>query len=297
MSQPIQATIILPTTADRGLLLPFCIGSIQQQTLQAFELFIIGDGVDESTRAVIKGLMRQDDRIHFFDHPKHARRGEVYRHEALQQARGVFVAYICDRDLWLPSHLEAINRLIQKATMVSTNFYYVRRNQKLILPYLPISPKKAARNILSATAHRLDFYHQLPYGWRTTPADQPTDRYMWDQLLAHPDCRVAVVWQPTLLYFKRNDHPGWPTIKRYEELAHWNTLMQSPMDLQKATDQAMAHALYERNGYKRSWLLIRGKRVIELPRWFKSKLQQWLKFSADPLEEESWLPDPKEPDY
>lgn len=291
MNHPVQATIILPTTADRGLILPFCIRSIQQQTLQAFELFIIGDGVDESTRGVINELMRQDNRIHFFDHPKHARRGEIYRHQALQQARGVFVAYICDRDLWLPNHLEVIAQHAQRATMITTNFYYVRRDQKVILPYLSISPREAARNILSATAHRLDFYHQLPYGWRTTPTNQPTDQYMWDQMLAHPNCQVSVVWQPTLFYFKRNDHPGWPTAKRFEELARWNTLMQSPVDLQRSIDQAIIHAVYERNRYKRSWLLIRGHRVADLPRWFKKKFRQWLKLSINPSEEESLLPD------
>ncbi len=292
MNQPVQATIILPTTADRGLLLPFCVRSVQQQTVQAFELFIIGDGVDETTRAVITDLQQQDSRIHFFDHPKHSRRGEVYRHQALQQARGTVVAYICDRDLWLPNHLQTLADHLQTATLVTTNYFYVQRNQALVLPYLPVSPRQTARGILSAAGHRLDFYHTLPYGWRTTPANRPTDQYMWEQMLAQPDCRVVVAWQPTLLYFKRNDHPGWPTARRYEELARWDALLQTPDGLKAATDQAFCTVVRERNHYKRSWILLRGKQLSDLPDWFKYKFRRWLKRSGELTEEENWQPVP-----
>lgn len=294
MNQPVEATVLLPTTADRGLLLPFCVRSVQQQTLQAFELLIIGDGVDEPTRVVIAELMRADSRIRFFDHPKHPRRGEVYRHEALQQARGTFVAYICDRDLWLPNHLDQLAHHLQTATLVTTNYYFVRRNQQLFLPYLPIEPREAARGILSAAGHRLDFYRNLPYGWRTTPGDRPTDQYMWEQMLAHPDCKVQVVWVPTLLYFKRNNHPGWPTAQRYQELKHWDALLQTPNGLRRAFDQAFANVVYERNRYKWSWVLFRGKRIRDLPGWLSDKLQRWLSGAVDPTKEESWLPDPIE---
>ncbi|WP_080237897.1 glycosyltransferase family A protein [Spirosoma rigui] len=290
MPVPVQATIILPTTADRGVLLPLCVSSIQQQTLQAFEVFIIGDGVDEPTRVIINELVRQDNRIRFFDHPKHARRGEVYRHQALQEARGEFVAYICDRDLWLPKHLETLAHYLQHATLVTTYYYYVRRDQQLVLPYLYTSPTETARGILSAAGHRLDFYHRLPYGWRTTPVHRPTDRYMWEQMLAQADCQVAVAWQPTLLYFKRNDHPGWPTVQRYAELARWAALLQTPSALQPAMDNALMNVIYERNRYKESWLLLRGKRVAELPGLFKNKLRRWLRLPGDQPAEESWLP-------
>ena len=296
MNESILATILLPTTADRGLLLPLCVGSIQRQTFQAFELFIIGDGVDERTRTVILGLMRRDKRIRFFDHPKHPRRGEIYRHQALQQARGFFVAYICDRDLWLPHHLQTLAHHLKTADLVTTNFYYVRRNQQLFFPYLGVSPHKVASSILSATGHRLDFYQTLPYGWRTTPANRPTDMYMWEQIMAQPDCRLAVAWQPTLLYFKRNDHPGWPTAQRYEELARWTVLMQTPDKLQSSMDQAFTSLLCERNQFKWSWIVLRGKRLSDLPGWLRDKIRHWLKRPIDPSAEESGLPDPIESD-
>lgn len=287
MDESVQATIILPTTADRGLLLPLSVASVQRQTMQAFELFIIGDGVDAATRAVIARLMSEDARIHFFDHQKHPRRGEIYRHQALQQARGYFVAYLCDRDLWLPHHLETLAHRLKTASLVTTNYYFVRRDQRLALPYLPVVPRQTARGILSAAGHRLDFYRTLPHGWRTTPTDRPTDLYMWEQMLAQPNCRVEVAWQPTLLYFKRDDHPGWPTHRRFEELTRWDALLRSPNDLQSAINQAIANVMYERNRFRRSWVLIKGRQLTELPGWFIGKLRRWLNGSVIPTGEEN----------
>ena len=91
----IKATVLVPTTKGRGVLLPYSIGSIQQQTIKEIEIFIIGDGVDEATREVIVDLMKVDNRIKFFDNPKGTRRGETYRHKALMEAaKGEIVCYL-----------------------------------------------------------------------------------------------------------------------------------------------------------------------------------------------------------
>ena len=121
----IKATVLVPTSIDRGPLLPLSIGSIQRQTLREIEIFIIGDGVEEITRQQISDLIAQDPRIRFFDHPKHRRRGEPYRHAALQEARGEIVCYMCDRDLMLPDHVETMHRLLQGADFATTLLYHV----------------------------------------------------------------------------------------------------------------------------------------------------------------------------
>ena len=69
-----------------------------------------------------------------------------------------------------------------------------------------------------AQNYRLDFYQQLPYGWRTTPEGTFTDRYMWQQMLRHPACRWYSSTTPTFLYFKRGHFPGSPLEKRLPEL-------------------------------------------------------------------------------
>ena len=257
----------------------------------------MGDGVDEATRTVINELMRQDSRIHFFDHPKHPRRGEEYRHQALQQARGTIVAYICDRDLWMPHHLQTLIEHLQTATLVSTNYYHVRRNRRLMLPYLSLEPRKAAWGILSAGGHRLDFYHTLPYGWRTTPANCNTDQYMWEQIMAQPDCRVETAWLPTLLYFPTMEYSRWAgqpnelIARRAEDLAYWSARLQTPDGLRLAIEQAFVDLVRERNRFRTSWLLLKGRRLPELPGWLRGKIRFWRTGSTEPTAKDNQPPD------
>jgi hypothetical protein len=165
----------------------------------------MGDGVDEHTRKVIHSLEEEDKRIRFFDYPKHERRGEPNRHAALQQAKGEVVCYLCDRDLMLPFHLRRTYDLLQDYNIVSHSCFWVKEDRTLIhsFPQTPSERRPGGNNKLSCVGHRLDFYHRLPYGWRTTPEKYATDGYMWQQFYAHQDCQPFNSTYPTILYFKR----------------------------------------------------------------------------------------------
>src|SRR5882724_7051582 len=116
MTNPsLTATIIIPTSIDRGPTLTLAVESVLRQTVRDLEVFIIGDGVHAVTREAARALEQADARVRFFDHPKHARRGEPYRDEALQTARGRVVCYLCDRDLYLPDHVETMDGLLKEA--------------------------------------------------------------------------------------------------------------------------------------------------------------------------------------
>lgn len=220
----IAATIIVPTTGDRGPLLPFSIGSILQQSIQNIEVFVIGDGVSDETRREITALVSRDPRVRFFDHPKHERRGEPYRHEALKSARGRIVCYLCDRDLMLPNHVSLMLDALRDADFAHSlrvvrsrgGGYRVRELLDFTNPKYRNSENP---NIpLSMVAHTLAFYRRLPFGWRTTPEDTATDKYMWQQFLAVRHCRVAFVPIPTIIYLPRGSHPGLSTAGRLAEI-------------------------------------------------------------------------------
>ncbi|MEQ8705670.1 MAG: glycosyltransferase family 2 protein [Phaeodactylibacter sp.] len=226
----VKATVVLPTTAGRGLILPLSVQSILQQTLQDFELFIMGDGVDEPTRKVIHGLLAKDKRIRFFDHPKHERRGEPNRHAALQEAKGEVVSYLCDRDLMLPFHLERTYEQLQVYNIVSHSCLWVKEDRTLAhsFPQQPSERRPGGNNKLSCVGHRLDFYHQLPFGWRTTPEEYATDSYMWQQFYAHDHCQPFNSSFPTILYFKRPK--AFSIEARKEELLWGLELTRQPFD-------------------------------------------------------------------
>lgn len=259
----IKATVILPTTGDRGPLLPYSVGSIQNQTVKDIEIFIIGDGVDDNTRKVIFELKDKDRRIRFFDHPKDISRGERYRHAALQCASGRLVCYLLDRDFMLPHHIENLMGYIEKYNLVTSRIYNIGENFTRIPIKLVGEPDdkflnqvKALREIndvqysvdeftkesynkvkksfkvtvfgLSCLSHTLDFYNSLPYGWRTTPPGYFTDQYMELQMYLANNCKPYFnISPPSILYFKRGHHPGWPVEKRIELLKYWQGLVQN----------------------------------------------------------------------
>jgi len=74
---------------------------------------------------------------------------------------------------------------------------------------------------LTGAAHTLEAYRRLPYGWRTTPAGLPTDRYMWLQWLDLPGFKGVTAERLTHLHLP--DH-GWRSITEAERaaaLADW----------------------------------------------------------------------------
>ncbi|NBC04796.1 MAG: glycosyltransferase [Bacteroidetes bacterium] len=279
MSRP-KFTIVLPTTGNRGPLLPYSIGSIQNQTIQDFEIFIIGDGISEETRELIGEMIDKDSRIRLFDHPKHERRGEPYRHKALQEASSDFVCYLCDRDMMLPDHLETMAGLLEDSNFASTTFISVTPDQKLNLDqyiqyygHASKSNEKAVKRAtisLSNVAHTLDFYHKLPYGWRTTPSKYRTDVYMWQQFMAHPDSKAYSHPQPTILYFKRGLLFGTPVSEVATELAKWYDRIKEEKEIKQMKAEAFNYLITERrsqsllSGKLDSTILIRGYTPTEL---------------------------------
>ncbi len=259
------ATIIVPTTKDRGPLLPYSVGSILNQTVKDIEVFIIGDGVYEETRKIIHELIEKDKRIRFFDHPKDISRGEKYRHDALQESKGEIVCYLCDRDLMLPFHIEKLLEYYKKYNLVvpqcfSSNidgsftigyFRYEGEINKLEKRFcsLPIVPGKMRGFRLSTLTHSLELYKKLPHGWRTTPVGYPTDHYMYEQLFAHENSiPYFPSYPPSIIFIRRGTHKkGWSTSKRLNELALWYDYIKKENYLRDLETLSLKGLYTERN--------------------------------------------------
>lgn len=248
------ATIIIPTTGDRGSLLIHSIKSVQNQEVNEIEIFIIGDGVEDKTKKIVYDLISTDNRISFFDYPKHVRRGEIYRHEVLQKANGRSIFYLCDRDLMLPNHISYLLKILDKYNFVSSTFIDVKRNQTLNIDQFTgyfgsgenLTLVERLTGSLSCIAHTKEMYFALDYGWRTTPLNQYTDVYMWEQFLDHEKCRPFSSPWPTILYFKRGAYPGDPIDIRAEELSIWSSRLSKSDGISNIMFQALSGLLLER---------------------------------------------------
>jgi GalNAc5-diNAcBac-PP-undecaprenol beta-1,3-glucosyltransferase len=226
------ATVIVPTH-DHGPMLRHSLRSVQEQTVDDLEIFVIGDGVPGVTRELVAELAGADSRIRFFDHPKGARHGELHRHSALQEARGEIVCYQADDDLWLPQQVEQLRALLSDADFAHTVALEVAPNASMF-PWLAVLECGVFRarmhrgaNFLplSVVGHTLAVYRQLPHGWRPAPQPIPTDLYMWWQFLDQPGIRLASGSRAAVLHFPAPAREDWTLDQRLHELERWSAFL------------------------------------------------------------------------
>jgi glycosyltransferase involved in cell wall biosynthesis len=279
VQSPIKFSVIIPTSIDRGFILPHSIGSVLNQTVQDFEILIVGDGVNNSTKEVIHELIAKDSRIKFFDFPKHPRRGEENRHKVLmEEAKGKYIAYLCDRDLWLSHHLQTLELYLSKYDFASTlNFTMLEAREGMTYGRKNLGSRKAASWFLSCVGHSLDFYKKLPYGWRTTPKGQFTDIYMWDQFLMHPECKSYCGLEATILWFKRGDHPGMSSERRKKELIRWEEIIKDKFLFQQKKEEAFQEIISGYNFSKEKlFIRVKGRKLSHVPNEILKKIKKAL---------------------
>ncbi len=276
----IEATVIIPTW-NHGRLLLHSVRSALTQTVADLEVFIIGDGITDEGRAAVDVLMKQDARVRFFDHPKSPRNGELYRHAALQEARGKIVCYLSDDDLWLPEHVETM-----RANLAGADFTHAfpariepdgainACTTDLGLAYFKeeMLSGRASRINLSSGAHTLEMYRKLPHGWRTTPKGVYSDLYMWQQFAAHPGCRFVSGDLPTVVNIPSPPRRDWPLDRRAAELKDWEDRVSTPEGRRRFFEQVF-------KGIKRNWSQAEAALSQELLNMKAStawRLRQWL---------------------
>ena len=224
----IDATILVPTHRHAAFL-PCAIRSALAQQGVSVEVFVVGDGVDDETRAAVRPFLGNPS-VRFFDFPKGERHGERHRHAALQEATGEIICYLSDDDLLLPGHVTEMRRQLAAADFAHSTPVTVLPDG--VLHYRPadlarpefVGLIRAGRNNfigLTGAAHTRAAYMRLPHGWRPAPADTKTDIYMWQQIFSLPGFRGVTATRLTALHFP---DPTWRDVDdavRAEALGGW----------------------------------------------------------------------------
>lgn len=202
------ATVVVPTH-DHGEMLALSVGSALAQTVTDLEVLIVGDGPTDETRACAERLEAADPRVRWLANPKGPRHGEVHRHTALQGARGRYVMYLSDDDLWFPEHVERMAGVFEEtgADFVHAVTLWTKPGGELLRWTIDLSLPQHRRLTLggesriglSAGAHTLDAYRRLATGWAETPHGSYVDHTMWLRFLQAPDMTFAALHVPTVL--------------------------------------------------------------------------------------------------
>lgn len=233
-SEPL-ATVIIPTY-DHGETICLAVQSALSQTISDLEVVIIGDGVPEFAKSAIERCL-EDPRVSFLDHPKSARKGEEYRHLALQTARSKIVCYLSDDDLWLPNHLETMLGMLTKADFaVSRSIACYPGGPKECKIWWSDVEGDAGKRLLaentgpplSTGGHTLSAYRRLAEGWTSTPPGNPTDLFFWHKFISDGQFAVLSGGLPTVLKFCSISRSGWSNEARASELKEWSEWIECP---------------------------------------------------------------------
>lgn len=222
-------TIIIPTYNHEDTI-KYAISSVLKQTYQNFEIFVVGDGATERTKAIVEDLSKQDHRITYFENPKGEGHGELYRAKAIEQAKGEYIAYIGDDDIWLPNHLETLLPYLNDHDFVQSTQATILKDENWHVYAGDLNHPKIRKRMLTerfnffgptTVAHRLDCYKTLPYGWRVKPKKLQSDLHMWRQWLTHQPARFKCLNQVTSLHLGSPTRENMTTKERCEEMNTW----------------------------------------------------------------------------
>jgi GT2 family glycosyltransferase/glycosyltransferase involved in cell wall biosynthesis len=105
-------SIIVPTY-NRPMMLEEAIKSLLNQTYRNLEILIVNDG-GEGIEKLIDSLDK-DHKITYIKHSRNLERSAA-RNTALKLARGDYVAYLDDDDIFYPNHLEILVNFLESST-------------------------------------------------------------------------------------------------------------------------------------------------------------------------------------
>lgn len=99
----VRVSVIMPTR-NRVKYIVEAIASVKAQHFPDWELIIINDGSEDDTKLQLARFL-DDNRIRYFEIPHSG--GSTARNTGLRHARGEFIAYLDDDNVWYPGFLSA----------------------------------------------------------------------------------------------------------------------------------------------------------------------------------------------
>lgn len=118
-SQNPVVTVII-TTYNRSTMVSRAIQSVLNQTYSDFELIVVDDCSTDNTQEVVEAF--HDRRLYYIRYNKN--RGlAAARNTGIQKARGKYVAFLDDDDVWLPNRLAVQIEAAEKSSSEYGAFY------------------------------------------------------------------------------------------------------------------------------------------------------------------------------
>jgi hypothetical protein len=103
---------VVTSTYNRSNVLRWTIRSVLAQSIDDWELIVVGDGCTDDTAEVVGSF--GDERITFTDLGTNSGDQSAPNNEGVRRARGRYLAYLNHDDLWFPDHLERTVEVLRR---------------------------------------------------------------------------------------------------------------------------------------------------------------------------------------
>jgi glycosyltransferase involved in cell wall biosynthesis len=156
-------TVII-ATYNWSAVLPYAINSVLRQTMDDFELLVIGDGCTDDSEMVVTAV--PDPRVRWINLASNTGHQAGPNNRGLQEARGEFIAYLGHDDVWLGHHLECMIAALESsgAAVAYSLLSRIFPGKKVGRPLLP-GPQGAGRATPSCTVYRRRVTDRIG-GWK-----------------------------------------------------------------------------------------------------------------------------------
>jgi glycosyltransferase involved in cell wall biosynthesis len=111
MAEKIPSVTVIVPTFNRAEVLKFTLQTVLLQDFPDFEVWIVGDGCTDDSESVVASF--GDGRFKWMNLPVNTGSPSIPRNEAVQRARGRYIAYLGHDDLWFPWHLSHLVRHLE----------------------------------------------------------------------------------------------------------------------------------------------------------------------------------------
>lgn len=119
--RPPLVSVVVPTHDGAGLL-PRAVESALAQTFAELEVVVVDDGPSAATARAVGSI--GDERVHYLRHARN-RGPSAARNTGIAAARGRYVGFLDDDDLWLPRKLELQVPLLEAGAAVVHSLVYI----------------------------------------------------------------------------------------------------------------------------------------------------------------------------
>lgn len=127
------------------------IQSVQRQTYQNWELWVIDDASTDATFSLAENSVRTDPRIKLLNNPNNLGAGAT-RNKGIQAAHGSFIAFLDADDLWIPEKLEVqvYFMLKNKLAMSFSSYQLMTESGKLLPEIVEALPELTYKKLLKS---------------------------------------------------------------------------------------------------------------------------------------------------